>query len=86
VADVDRLRERAMADYTGGKVMMSRPLIPADRYIALGEPEHLRDSIPTAAVGVDNVDGTTVLTPILGVASTDPSWGSVAVQSPYGIP
>lgn len=66
MANMERLRERAMAGYTGGRIRISPPTIPADQYLAFGESEHLHGSFYTAAIGVNSIVQLTVVDARLG--------------------
>lgn len=56
IANMNKLREQAMANSTNGMIKITRPAIPADQYIAFGESEYLQSSVYSAAVGVNSND------------------------------
>lgn len=56
VANMEKLREQAMANSTDGRVKITRPVIPAEQYITFGNSEYLQSSVYTASVGINNDD------------------------------
>lgn len=60
VANMQKMREQAMANYTGGRVTVSAPVILPEQYIEFGRSEYLQSAVYTASVGVNSADTTAV--------------------------
>jgi putative ABC transport system permease protein len=60
VANMQRLREEAMASSADGRIRVARPTIPSEQYIAFGESEYLHSSFFTASTGVNSDDLTAI--------------------------
>jgi putative ABC transport system permease protein len=60
VANMEKLREQAMANSTDGRVKITQPVIPADQYITFGQSEYLQSSVYTASVGVNSSNVKTI--------------------------
>lgn len=56
VVNMEKLRERAMADYTGGRVIATAPVIPPEQYIEFGRSEYLHSAVYRASVGINSDD------------------------------
>ncbi|WP_026477115.1 ABC transporter permease [Alkaliphilus transvaalensis] len=54
VANIQKLRDQAMATSTDGRVRVSPPVIPSEQYISFGDSEYLQGSFYTAYVGVNS--------------------------------
>lgn len=77
VPNMQKLRDQAIANSTGGVMRMTRPVIPSEQYIAFGDSEHLQGSIYSASVGV-NSDAITAVDAELGGGSTVRGMGATA--------
>jgi putative ABC transport system permease protein len=56
VANMQKMRESVMANYTGGRVTMSAPIISPEHYVEFGRSEYLQSAVYTASVGVNSDD------------------------------
>lgn len=81
VANMEKLRQQAMENSSNGMVKITRPVIPADQYIAFGESEYLQGSVYTASIGVNN-DGITAIDADLGGGSGKMVMGGPGVPAP----
>lgn len=59
-ANMNKIRARAMANPTSAGIMIVRPVIPPEQYVAFGESEYLQGAYYTASIGINSADITAV--------------------------
>lgn len=80
--NMDRMREEALKNSTGGQMRISAPPISPELYLAFGASEYLGGSIVTASIEVNSTDAIRVVDEHLGGGSDRP----IRIQSGADIP
>ena len=63
--NIERMRQEAMKNSTGGPMRISAPVIPAEQYMKFGDSDYLYNAVYTAATFI-NIDGLTAIDADLG--------------------
>lgn len=60
IPNMERMREEAMKNSTGGRVRISAPIIPSEQYIEFGNSDYLYDAVYKAFTGLNSVSITAI--------------------------
>ena len=82
VPNMDRMREEAMKNSTGGRVRVQAPIIPSEQYIEFGNSEYLYDAVYKASTAI-NCNNITAIDADLG---GQPMQGTVFVNGEALVP
>lgn len=82
VPDMQKLRDKAMAEAAGGPMRMMSPSIPSEQYVEFGQSEYLQGSVYTASAGVNSNDITAVDEHLGGGTSGPVIMGGASTSAP----